>query len=430
MKYHGLLAAVLFVFSALAGPATACYANGDPSFPGQLSSTNHDQKSNEGLKVSEPADPHLGISKTKPESGRYVKIKDGYMVPYKTRIPGTDIEFEMVPIPAGKFLLGSPESEDGRDESEGPQVEIMVEPFWMGKYEVTWAEYKKFMQLDKVFKAFKNKKIRQVTAENEIDAITAPSALYDPSFTYEAGDGPHEPAATMTQFAAKQYTKWLSGISKQFYRLPTEAEWEYACRAGTTTAYYFGDDADELEEHGWFYDNSDEYRHDVGKLKPNPWGLYDMYGNVAEWVLDQYTEDGYEHLKSEKSLTAESAFRTPTKLYPRVLRGGSWLTEDVEALRSAARLGSDDEEWKDSDPNVPLSPWWYTSYEGLGSGFRVMRPLKQPVTREAREAFWKADLEEIMYNAKNRIDDNGRGAFGIANPSLPKAIKTLSDDDR
>ena len=169
------------------------------------------------------------------------------MVPYQATISGTDIQFEMVPIPGGTFQIGSSELEEGHADAESPQVEITVEPFWMGKHEVTWAEYKKFMQLDKVFKAFQSEQIRQVTEANQIDAITAPSALYDPSFTFEAGDGPREPAATMTQFAAKQYTKWLSGISGSFYRLPTEAEWEYACRAGTTTRWYFGDDPTNLK---------------------------------------------------------------------------------------------------------------------------------------------------------------------------------------
>ena len=257
-----------------------------------------------------------------------------------------------------------------------------------------------------------------------------PSALYDPSFTYEAGDGPTEPAATMTQFAAKQYTKWLSQLVGNFYRLPTEAEWEYACRAGTTTAYHFGDDPDQLEEYAWFADNSDEYRHEVGQLKPNPWGLYDMYGNVAEWVLDEYSEDGYDHLEDVENVNGLTAMRKPTEVYPRVVRGGSFLTEDVEALRSASRLGSDDEEWKDSDPNEPKSPWWYTSYEGTATGLRLFRPLTAPATKQGKYEFWNADLEEITRNAKNRIDANGRGAWGLVDPQLPKAIQSLTDKDK
>ena len=369
----------------------------------------------------------IGMVAKQPASGRFVKTEQGYMVPYKTMIPGTDVEFEMIPIEGGSFLIGSPDSEADRAEDEGPQFEVTVEPFWIGKYEVTWAEYQRYMKLDRVFKAFKSKNIRVVKSTDGVDAITAPSSLYDPSFTFEAGDEPKQPAATMSQFAAKQYTKWLSLLSDDFYRLPTEAEWEYACRAGTTTRYYFGDDEDELEEHAWYEENSEELRHTVGELKPNPWGLYDMYGNVAEWTLDQLVADGYKKHEGKK-LSAMKAWEHPTKVYPRVLRGGSWELE-ADQCRSAARLGSD-EEWRDEDPNYPQSPWWLTTSPGLGAGFRLIRPLDAPKEMEERDKFWSADVPRIMKDAKNRINDNGRGAFGVVDEGLPKAIKQLTDDDR
>jgi len=370
-----------------------------------------------------------GIVKEKPTSGRFVEIEGGYMVPYTATIPGTEIQFEMIPVPGGKFMMGSPEDEDDRRDDEGPQFEVSVQPFWMGKHEVTWLEYKKYMQLDKVFKALNGKGLRKVDSDNEVDAVTAPSSLYDASFTYSAGEADDQPAATMTQFAAKQYTKWLSLMAGGFYRLPTEAEWEYACRAGTTTAYYFGDDPDDLEDHAWNIETSDDERHPVGELKPNPWGLYDMYGNVAEWVLDEYSENGYDHIEAGKSASADEAFRRPTKLFPRVIRGGSWELEP-EDCRSAARLGSDDKEWKYEDPNFPKSPWWYTDSPGLGVGFRLLRPLKAPDAKVARELYWDADVESIVDDAKNRIRDNGRGAYGIVDEKLPKDISELTDEDR
>jgi len=369
-----------------------------------------------------------GFVKTKPDSEPFVEVEGGFMVPYTVKIPGTDVKYAMIPIPGGKFTMGSPDDEEDRRDDEGPQFEVTIEPMWIGKYEVTWAEYKKYMQLDKAFKALQAKGIRKVTDKNEIDAITAPSSLYDPSFTYSAGEAPNQPAATMTQYAAKQYTKWLSLTSKRFYRLPTEAEWEYACRAGTKTTYYFGDDSGDLEDHAWYVESSDDERHPVGQLKPNPWGLYDMYGNVAEWVLDEYDEDGYTHVEEGASVTADKALRKPTKLFPRVVRGGSFELEP-EDCRSAARIGSDDKEWKSEDPNFPKSPWWYTDYPGTGVGFRIVRPFKAPAKVEQKNAYWEADLEEIMDDAKNRINDNGRGAFGVVDENLPKDIGELTDED-
>lgn len=376
------------------------------------------------------ADNPLGIVTEKPTEGPAIELPDGrFMVPYTATIPGTDIKFSMIPVPGGTFMMGSPEDEEDRRDDEGPQFNVKVEPFWIGKYEVTWAEYKKYMQLDKVFKALQGKGMRKVSSDNEIDAITAPSSLYDPSFTFSAGEEPDQPAATMTQYAAKQYTKWLSLTSETFYRLPYEAEWEYACRAGTTTPYYFGDDSSDLEDHAWDIEMSDDERHSCGELKPNPWGLYDMYGNVAEWCLDEYSDEGYTHVEAGSTVTVEEAFRKPTKLFPRVVRGGSYELEP-EDCRSAARFGSNDKEWKIEDPNYPKSPWWYTDTPGLGVGFRLIRPLKEPKTAEAKNSFWEADVEMIKDDAKNRIDDNGRGAYGVVDPNLPKDIKGLTDADK
>lgn len=365
----------------------------------------------------------VGIVTVKPDSGPFVEIEGGFMVPYKVRIPGSDVEFEMVPIPGGKFMMGSPEDEDGRRADEGPQVEVTLKPYWMGKHEVTWGEYFLFMKLDQVFKGFVDKGIRPVTKENQVDAVTAPSSLYDPSFTFEAGDAPDQPCATVTQFAAKQYTKYLSLLlGNDFYRLPTEAEWEYACRAGTSTRFYFGDDEDELEEHAWYEDNSDDERQTVGGKLPNAWGLYDMLGNVAEWTLDAYSPDGYQHLVGKTEIDGNQVLTKSNKVYPRVLRGGSWELE-VEDCRCAARLASDDPAWKASDPNFPRSPWWYTDSPSLGAGFRLVRPLHVPETREERLLWWDADVEEIKEDYENRMYDNGKGAMGIVDPQLPAQIK-------
>src|SRR5690606_33815435 len=121
-----------------------------------------------------------------------------------------------------------------------------------------------YMHLTTVFEKFSDDNIRRVTGENEIDAVTAPSKIYEPSFTFSGGEDPRQPAVSMSQFAAKQYTKWLSLLTGQFFRLPSESEWEYACRAGSTTAFSFGDDPEQLGEYAWYYDNADDSTHPVG----------------------------------------------------------------------------------------------------------------------------------------------------------------------
>jgi formylglycine-generating enzyme required for sulfatase activity len=320
--------------------------------------------------------------------------------------------------------MGSPATEENRTDAEGPQFEVTVKPFWMSKYELTWGEYKQFMAMYGVFKEFEAKKIRPLTDDTKIDAVTAPTELYDPSFTYEFGEEPQLPAVTMTQYSARQYTKWLSGITGHFYRLPSEAEWEYACRAGTDTAYSFGDDPADLDDYGWYYDNADDVPHEVGQKKPNPFGLYDMHGNVAEWVLDELLDDGYAKFKGG-SVTAEDALVWPTKLIPRVVKGGSW-EDDAEACRSAARLGSEEEDWKQGDPNLPLSPWWFTDDPTRGIGFRIMRPLDVPATKEAKERYWAADVAEIREGVENRMQD-GRGAMGVTDRELPAAIQKMRE---
>jgi formylglycine-generating enzyme required for sulfatase activity len=370
-----------------------------------------------------PSGGSPGLVKTQSGKGRFVKTDEGFMVPYTATIPGTEVQFEMVPIAGGKFKMGSPESEKGRKSAEGPQFEVTVDPFWMGKFEITWSEYREFMKVTDVFKGFEGMKpsLRQVTKANQADAVTSPSNLYDPTFTFRNGDKPRLPACTMSQFAAKQYTKWLSLLTGDFYRLPSEAEWEYACRAGTTTAYSFGDDPSQLGKYAWDFDNSGETTHEVGQKQPNPWGLYDMYGNVSEWVLDQYLPEGYKKFGG-KPTNWKDAIVWPSKLYPRVLRGGSW-DADAADCRSASRRPSNDQDWREIDPNSPKSPWWFTEPDALGVGFRVIRPLKPAPTTE-RSKYWDADLQSIAEDAKDRVDQ-GRGAQGIVDRDLPAAIKKL-----
>lgn len=376
--------------------------------------------------AGEPAEKTLGISHEKPAQGPAVKVDDVYMVPYTTTIPGTDITFEMIPVPGGTFLLGSPSEEQGHREDESPQVKVAVDPMWVAKTEVTWQQYKEYMRMYAVFKEFEARSERVVDESNEPDAITAPTELYDPSFTYEYGDKPQQPAVTMTQYAAQQFTKWLSGITGEQYRLPTEAEWEYAARGGTTTAFSWGDDPEKAEEHAWYFDNAFDGAGLVGTKKPNPFGLHDMHGNAAEWTVNQYTEDGYGWLQDKEDLNALDVVRWPKTPWPCVVRGGSWEMDPPD-LRSAARLASDDEVWKAEDPNFPKSPWWFTSDPARGVGFRIFRSYK-PLGDDLITKFWEASAEETKYDVESRLL-GGRGGLGLVDEDLPEAANKLEEED-
>tara|TARA_B110000495_G_C22638510_1_gene379273 strand:- start:24 stop:635 length:612 start_codon:yes stop_codon:yes gene_type:complete len=188
------------------------------------------------------------------------------------------------------------------------------------------------------------------------------------------------PAICMTQLAAVKFCEWLSAMTGNFYRLPTEAEWEFACRAGTNSAYSFGENSESLSEYAWFRDNSNESYHKVGLKKPNQWGLFDMHGNVSEWTLDAYEINTYRNRKEKKN---DNPYMTPSKTYPRVVRGGSWM-DRPGSLRSAKRRGSS-KKWKQRDPQIPKSLWWHTDAPFVG--FRVVRPLKVPNV-ESQKKYW------------------------------------------
>ena len=354
--------------------------------------------------------------------GPAIKVPGGWMVAYDETIPGTEVTFRMIPVPGGTLRMGSPAAEADRGDDEGPQYNVAIAPFWIGRCEVTWSEYKAYMAACDLFKAMESAGIRVVTADNEADAVTAPSNLYDPTTTFTNGEDPLQPAVTMTQFAARQYTKWLSGLTSRFYRLPLESEWEYACRAGTTTPWSSGNEPDSLDAIAWIADNSDETTHPVGEKEPNAWGIHDMHGNVAEWVLDQLSPGGYARLAAlPQPVPAAAAAVWPTALSPRVIRGGSYYDEPAQC-RAAARRGSEDLPWKDVDPNLPKSPWWYTEEPALGVGMRIVRPLAVPDVAERRR-WGDADIDSIRADTSDRLMQ-GRGARGLVDPKLPADLKS------
>jgi sulfatase modifying factor 1 len=219
---------------------------------------------------------------------------------------------EMVAIPAGFFEMGS---KNGRAD-EKPVHKVWVDSFLMDKTEMTQAVWEKI---------------------GKVEAMSNPSTVNGPDF----------PVNNVSWRAAAMFCNARSrfeGLKACYneddatcdfdadgYRLPTEAEWEYACRAGTTTDYSFGSDGRRLGDHGWFVDNSGKKTHPVSQKKANPWGLFDMHGNVAEWCNDVFDKDYYQK-KEEKNP------RGPSEGQQRVLRGGSWKAP-AEAARSAYRLG-------------------------------------------------------------------------------------------
>ena len=319
-----------------------------------------------------------------------VAVTEAEMKPYGEIIEHTRVKIEMLPIPSGKYLLGSPDNEKQRRADEGPQREVTLEPFWMGKTEITWNAYDVWMSdIDIQIRKVYGKKA------NDRDRLADPLTISKPTAPYtdmSFGMGTRSyPAICMTQHAARTFCQWLSAKTGRYYRLPTEAEWEYACRAGTTTAYSFGEDAKKLGEYAWFYDNAGEQYQKVGRKLPNPWGLHDMHGNVSEWVLDQYDEAGYAKLGKQLN----NPLSVPSVLFPRTVRGGSWQDEAAQ-LRSAVRVASTID-WKEQDPQIPQSIWYHT--DALHVGFRIVRPLKTPTVAELKDKWDKS--EPVQHDKDN-----------------------------
>ena len=291
---------------------------------------------------------------------------------YTELLDGGKIEFRMVPIEGGATSIGCPDSEQGALSCESPRHAVTLDPFWMGACEVTWNEYRLF----------------QFRQENDVDGITGPTPPYMPM---DFGMGFEDnPAICMTQYAARQYCRWLSEQTGHFYRLPTEAEWEHACRAGTTTTWSFGDDESELDDYAWFKANGARKYHPVGQLKPNPWGLFDIHGNVAEWTLDKFDVDTWA-TRAASGEVVSNPIVWPKKEWGRVVRGGSYRNQ-ADMTRSSSRRASQ-RSWKMQDPQMPKSIWYLTDAKDVG--IRLVRPLIAP-TPEKQKKYWEAGVRKIQ----------------------------------
>ncbi|MDC0874137.1 formylglycine-generating enzyme family protein [Flavobacteriaceae bacterium] len=294
---------------------------------------------------------------------------------YEEELNGVDHNISMVFIEGGSFIMGSPKTQKGHFGDEGPQHEVTVSPFWMSTVEITWDLYSLFVSRE----WDQYQVVKSVDSEVSID-VDAVSGATTPYVEMSFGMGTDNyPAICMTQLAAVKFCEWLSAMTGHFYRLPTEAEWEYAARAGSSSAYSFGDDINVLGEYAWFEGNSNEKYQKVGTKKPNAWGLYDMHGNVAEWTLDQYVPTAY----SKRKKGIENPREVGDKVYPKVVRGGSWM-DAPSRLRSAARRPSS-KNWKKRDPQIPKSKWWHTDAPFVG--FRIVRP-KQIPSEVDQKKYW------------------------------------------
>ncbi|MCK5137598.1 MAG: SUMF1/EgtB/PvdO family nonheme iron enzyme [Bacteroidales bacterium] len=303
-------------------------------------------------------------------------------------IPGSAVSFEMVAIHGGSYVIGSPEDEPFRRDSEGPLKEVSVSPFFMGKIEVTWNEYLAFFKQTgaqgKTADAYLN------SPSGDVDAISGPTP---PWGAPDQGWGTNKlPAITMTHHAAVVYCQWLSKVSGKHYRLPTEAEWEYAARGGTSTPYFFegdpkrytrqglrnkvfGTDTSIINSYISYIENSRGKTINPGTKRENPFGLEHMLGNVAEFCADWYVEDVYAQYPNGvvKDPTGPPAGEE------HVIRGGSFR-DGGDNLRCASRDVTRTTTWLRTDPQIPKSIWWYSDCNYVG--FRVVCEYNEPESAE------------------------------------------------
>lgn len=275
-------------------------------------------------------------------------------------IPGAAVSFELAYIPAGELLV---------DDGSGGSAALRLSAFWMGVRELTYDEYALFQQ---------GPVIRQDGGATQVDAVSGPSTPYL-DFTYGMGTVGGFPAVSMTQQAALRYCYWLYQKTGQFFRLPTEAEWAYACQAGQDWQ------PERLRDYAWHDGNSMGKYHKTGEKHPNPWGLYDMLGNVAEWTLDDYRED----YRSAIGAELDNPWLRPERRHSRTVKGGSFDSSAADC-HCTARLKSQPR-WQARDPQIPKSVWWNTDSPFVG--FRLLRPAQQPEAEEV-EAFFSAAIRD------------------------------------
>lgn len=293
---------------------------------------------------------------------------------YLETIEGSKLQIQMIYLLGGEFQMGSSPKKRGSKNDEHPNHRVFLSPFWIASYETTWEVYELF--LNKVNQARKDGRGGVDLNIDGVSSATMPYVNYNQ-------DG--FPAINITQYAASQFCKWLTAKTGNYYRLPTEAEWEYACRSGSGDAFSFGDKSNNIDKYAWHKDNSGGVLQKVGLKNPNLYGIYDMHGNAAEWVLDSYDPTAY----IERSMIVKNPIVLHKDLYPRVVRGGSYK-DSAHMLRSSSR-GFSSPSWKKRDPQVPKSLWWHTDAKHVG--FRIVRPLQGPDKKHLNK-YWVKPKKE------------------------------------
>ncbi len=320
------------------------------------------------VKTNQPVATSQAVKTTQKAFTQSAEVKN--FANYTERVPGTSVQFEMIALPGGTFEMGSPDSEANRRSDEGPVRGVTLSPFWIGKTEVTWDEYEAF------YAATGSKGRSSDTAAiaaGSVDAITGPTPPWgDPGQGWGRGK---RPASTMSHHSAMTYCQWLSRVTGKKYRLPTEAEWEYACRGGTKTAYFFDPGKNGEKPFAFHKGNCDGKAQPFTAAAPNPFGLLNMAGNVCEFCLDWYDEKAYSATPKEVPIVDP---RGPETGKDRVIRGGSYLV-DLPELRSAARDYTRHDDWVKTDPQIPKSIWWYS--DSTDVGFRVVCEKKQEASK-------------------------------------------------
>lgn len=300
-------------------------------------------------------------------------------VNFTEQIPGTPVSFNMIAIEGGTFTMGSPENEPFRKSDESPQHEVTLSSFFMAEVETTWDQYWAFYAET----MSEGRTSPQTVYENnatamDVDAISGPTPPFGfPDQGWGQGD---RPAITMTHYAAETFCQWLSAKTGKKYRLPTEAEWEYAARGGKSTPYFFTGSPKDFSSQGFMrnifkpktdsissfviYDkNSDGRTQPPSVVMPNPYGLKNMLGNVLEYTSDKYDPEAY----AKRSGNVQNPQITDGEEW--VVRGGLY-TSDAADVRSASRTHTQHDAWLRTDPQQPKSIWWYSDIKGIG--FRVV----------------------------------------------------------